>query len=220
MAATGTRPSTLHNGVDIAQFSDAPDPSVLDAMGIPRQARIVGIVANYRPVKDLQMFLAAASQIAAHDARAVFLLVGQGPLRTPLGELAQELGIAKKVFFTNGAGSVASYLPLMEIGCLSSKSESFSNAILEYMAAGLPVVATDVGGNREAIVNGVTGVLTPVGQAGAFAKAVISLLDDGALRKAMGGRAKAHCREKFGMEACLRRLENYYESLLKCADHV
>jgi len=104
---------------------------------------------------------------------------------------------------------------LMEVGCLSSRNESFSNAILEYMAAGLPVVATDVGGNREAVVAGVTGFLTPVGDAGAFAKAVITLLDDKGLRKTMGERALAHCRERFGMDACIRRLESYYESLLK-----
>jgi glycosyltransferase involved in cell wall biosynthesis len=209
-----SRVDVLYNGVDVSQFSGRAERSVLDRLGIPRESRVVGIVANYRPVKDLRMFLGAASLIAVHDARAVFLLVGSGALRTPLGELAEELGIASKVFFTNGAGSVASYLPLMEVACLSSRNESFSNAILEYMAAGLPVVATDVGGNREAIVDGVTGYLTPVGEAGAFAKAVISLLDDEALRKAMGARGRELCRERFGMEACIRRLESYYEALI------
>jgi len=209
-----SRVDVLYNGVDLSQFSGRPDRSILDALGIPRESRIVGIVANYRPVKDLPMFLAAASLIAQHDPRAVFLLIGRGPLRASLGELAGALGIAAKVFFTDGVGPVASYLPLMEVGCLSSTNESFSNAILEYMAAGLPVVATDVGGNREAIVDGVTGLLTPVGDAEAFAQAVISLLDDEKLRQAMGTRARERCRERFGMDACIHRLESYYESLV------
>jgi glycosyltransferase involved in cell wall biosynthesis len=203
----------LYNGVDLAQFSAVSDVSAPGALGIAPAARVVGIVANYRPVKDLAMFLEAASMIAAHDSRVVFLLAGRGPLREQLGQIAQRLGIANKVFFTDGVGSVASYLALMEVACLSSRNESFSNAILEYMAAGLPVVATDVGGNREAIVDGVTGFLTPAGEAPAFAKAVIALLDDERLRKGMGERGRARCRERFGMEACIRRLEDYYESL-------
>lgn len=210
-----SRVDVLYNGVDISQFSAPPDRSVLVALSIPRESRIVGIVANYRPVKDLPMFLGAAALIAAHDPRAVFLLVGTGPLRASLGGLARELGIANKVFFTDGVGSVASYLALMEVGCLSSKNESFSNAILEYMAAGLPVVATDVGGNREAVLNGITGYLTPAGEASAFAEAVIRLLDDENLRKAMGFRARERCREHFSMDACIRRHEDYYESFLR-----
>jgi len=205
----------LYNGVDVEQFRGTGDRAVLDRLGIARESRVVGIVANYRPVKDLRMFLGAASLVASHESRAVFLLVGSGTLRTALGDLALELGIANKVFFTSGVGSVASYLPCMEVACLSSKNESFSNAILEYMAAGLPVVATDVGGNREAIVDGVTGFLTPAGDAGRFAKAVIALLDNPGLRKSMGERGRKHCVERFGIEACIQRLQDYYESLAK-----
>jgi L-malate glycosyltransferase len=212
--AAESKIDVLYNGVDLARFSGGPDLPALDRLGIEREARIVGIVANYRPVKDLEMFLSAARLIAAHEPRAVFLLVGHGPLRAQLGEAAARLGIAQRVFFSDGRESVAACLPLMEIACLSSRNESFSNAILEYMAAGLPVVATDVGGNREAIIDGVTGFLTPSGDAEAFAKAVSSLLDDESLRKAMGERAKARCREQFGMESCIRRLEDYYQSLL------
>ena len=203
----------LYNGVDMSRFCGPGDRAVLDGLGIPSESRLVGIVANYRAVKDLPMFLHAAALIAAHEPRAVFLLVGRGELRNPLGELAKELGIAGKVFFTDGAGPAAAYLPWMEVACLSSNNESFSNAILEYMAAGLPVVATDVGGNREAMVDGVTGLLTPVGDAGAFAKSVISLLDDETSRKAMGERGRERCRAHFAMDASIRRLERYYESL-------
>jgi glycosyltransferase involved in cell wall biosynthesis len=213
-SAPESKIDVLYNGVDSSWFSVAPNLSVLDRMGIARESRILGIVANYRPVKDLEMFLTAAALIAAHEPRAVFLLVGQGPLREQLGEAAQRLGIASKIFFTDGSESVPGCLPLMEVACLSSRNESFSNAILEYMAAGLPVVATDVGGNREAIVEGVTGLLTPPEDPAAFAKAVISLLDNRGLRDQMGRKARERCRERFSMEACIHRLEKYYESLV------
>ena len=169
-----SRIDVLYNGVKVEQFSGVGDRVLLDRLGIPRHSQIVGIVANYRPVKNLPMFLQAASLIAARCPNAVFLLVGRGPLRESLGELAEQLGIAEKVFFTDGEGPVAGYLPLMEVGCLSSLNEGFSNAILEYMAAGLAVVATDVGGNSEAVIDGVTGFLTASGDEKTFADRVIS----------------------------------------------
>jgi glycosyltransferase involved in cell wall biosynthesis len=209
-----SRIDVLYNGVDLEKCSGDGDRSALDRLGVPRQSQIVGIVANYRPVKDLPTFLRAASLIAASCDDAVFLLVGHGTLRRSLGELAEQLGISGKVFFTDGEGSVAGYLPLMAMGCLSSTSEGFSNAILEYMAAGLAVVATDVGGNREAVVDGVTGFLTPVADEKTFARRVISLLEDNSLRKQMGERGRARCAECFTIEACIRRTESYYRSLL------
>src|SRR5271156_1637722 len=98
-----SRIDVLYNGVDLKLFSGAGDRSLLDRLGVSRQSRTIGIVANYRPVKDLPMFLRAASLIASQHANAVFLLVGRGPLGRSMGELAKQLGIAEKVFFTDGA---------------------------------------------------------------------------------------------------------------------
>jgi glycosyltransferase involved in cell wall biosynthesis len=210
-----SRIDVLCNGVDLARFSGNGDPSLLDRLRIPRSSRIVGIVANYRPVKDLPMFIRAAGLIAARHPDVVFLLIGQGPLRQSLETLAGQTGIREKVFFTNGEGYVPGYLPLLQLGCLTSLNEGFSNAILECMAAGLPVVATDVGGNREAVVDGVTGFLTPAGDEKIFAQRVISLLEDDDLRKKMGECGRARCAEHFSMEACVREHEKYYESLLQ-----
>jgi L-malate glycosyltransferase len=210
-----SRVDVLYNGVDLDLFSGIGDRSLLDQLGVPRESRIIGIVANYRSVKNLSMFLRAASLIAARHADTIFLLVGRGPLRRSLGELAETLGIARKVFFTDGAGAVSGYVPLMDVGCISSLNEGFSNAILEYMARGLAVVATDVGGNREAVVDGVTGFLTPAGDETTFARRVITLLEDEALRKTMGAGGRARCTERFEMKATIRRYEHYYQSLLK-----
>lgn len=210
-----SRVDVLHNGVDMARFSGPGERSLADRLGLPGHSRIVGIVANYRPIKDLAMFLRAAAQIAARHTDVAFLLVGRGQLIQPLKELAFQLGIGKKVYFTDGLGAVSEYLPLMSVGCLTSLNEGFSNAILEYMAAGLPVVATDVGGNREAVVDGVTGFLTPSGDEIRFAHQVNILLENELQRKLMGDQARARCAELFSMQICIRQFEKYYELLLR-----
>lgn len=195
----------LYNGVDLERYARGAAE--------PAQAAVVGIVANYRPVKDLGLFLRAARLVAAEVPEATFLLAGQGPLREELGRLAEELGIAGRVTFTDGRGEVRDHLRRMSIGCLSSESEGFSNAILEYMAAGLPVVATDVGGNAEAIEDGASGYLVRERSAEAFARPIIELLRDGVRRKEMGLRALERCRERFEIGGAVRRLEDYYAAL-------
>jgi L-malate glycosyltransferase len=211
---SAARVDVLYNGVDVFRFEGPGDPALLDMLGIPRDARIVGIVANYRPAKDLPLFLRAARLIAARHPSAVFLLVGRGPLREELGRVAREEGIGEKIFFSDGKGDVSDYLPLMQVACLSSATESFSNAILEYMAAGLPTVATDVGGNAEAIEHEVTGYLVPAGNAELMASSVLELLENHELRKAMGARASDRCRQRFAIDTCVQLHESYYERLL------
>ena len=99
------------------------------------------MLANYRPVKDYPLFLESAAIVTAAVPDAAFLLIGAGPQKADLEILAERLGIASRVYFTNGEGPVPYWLQRIGIGCLTSSSEGFSNSILEYMAAGLPVVA-------------------------------------------------------------------------------
>jgi glycosyltransferase involved in cell wall biosynthesis len=204
------RIDVLYNGVDLARYGAA---TADDCLGIPGAAPVVGIVANYRPVKDLGLFLRAARIVAAEAPDAAFLLVGHGPLRDELGQLAAELGIAHRVFLSDGKGEVPGFLARMSVGCLCSLSEGFSNAILEYMAAGLPVVATDAGGNAEAVEHGVTGYIVGSREPEAFAGPIIRLLRDQGLRREMARRARERCRERFEIGAAIRRLEQYYLGL-------
>lgn len=210
------RVDVLYNGVDLDRYApQRGDPRLAESLGIPPQARVVGVVANYRPVKRLDLFLRAAAIVSAAAPEAVFLLVGQGPLREGLAQLSRDLGIADKVFFSDGQGSVPDYLGRMSIGCLSSQSEGFSNAILEYMAAGLPVVATDAGGNAEAIQDRVNGYLVGTPDPQDFAAPILTLLRDEAGRAAMGRRALERCRQEFDLRDAVARQERYYLELLE-----
>jgi glycosyltransferase involved in cell wall biosynthesis len=214
----GVRPAkvdVLYNGVDIDRYgaNQATEESPVK-LGIPPEAKVVGVLANLRPVKDLPLFLQAAKIVSMVHPDAVFLIIGRGPLLDELKRLAEELGIADKVFFTNGEGKVVDYLHRMSIGCLSSSSEGFSNAILEYMAAGLPVVATDVGGNREAIEEGVTGFVVPDREPSSFAAPLIELLANEPKRQKMGKASYERCHRLYHIDHATRLQEKYYLELL------
>ena len=209
------RVRVVYQGVDMTQFSRGlGDPRACDGLGIPRNARVVGIVANLRPVKDHALFLRAAKIVANEIDDVAFLLAGRGELYQELCDLSSELGIRARVFFTQGEGKIMDCLARMSIGCLTSISEGFSNAIMEYMAAGLPAVAIDVGGNRDAIVDGETGFLVKERSPEAFAKSLIQLLRNEELRASMGEKGFQRCVEKFEVEKTIGQLEEFYESLI------
>lgn len=204
----------VYNGVDLEKFYPAGLEPAETAIPIPSGARVVGIVANYRPVKNLALFLRSAALVAQRFPDVRFLLVGSGTMEADLRSLAENLGIADRVIFTSGQGEVLPWLHRMCIGCLCSSSEGFSNSILEYMAVGLPVVATDVGGNGEAIQEGQTGFLVKDATPEAFARPLLRLLEDESLRSRMGVQGLERCREEFELSQAARRLGQYYEWLL------
>jgi glycosyltransferase involved in cell wall biosynthesis len=209
------RVRVVYQGVDMTRFSRGlGDPSAAEKLGVPRNARVVGIVANLRPVKDHALFLRSAKVVADQVGDVAFLLAGRGELYDDLRKLAEELGIADRVFFTRGEGNMMDWLSRMSIGCLTSISEGFSNAIMEYMAAGMPVVAIDVGGNRDAVVDGETGYLVPQRSPEEFAKPLIKLLRDEGLRASMGAKGFERCSELFEVQKTIGQLEDYYRSLL------
>lgn len=213
-----SRIDVMYQGVDTKRFAPyGENPTVMRSaarLGIPEGAAVVGIVANYRPVKDLPLFLRAAKIVRERVPQAAFLLVGKGESLTELTDLARELGIADSVFFTNGEGDVRDHLASMSMACLSSVSEGFSNAILEYMASGLPVIATAVGGNGEAVVDGQNGYMVRERSPEAFAAPIIRLLQNEELRRQMASNSLQRARELFSMDGFVLRLEQYYERLV------
>jgi glycosyltransferase involved in cell wall biosynthesis len=217
VVAEGLQPSkvdVIYNGVDAVRYSPgAGNPAVAADLGVPPDTVVVGIVANLRPVKDVELFVRMAAIVARRVPHVSFIIVGQGPLREELEQLAHELGLNGKLFFASGRGTVPDYLSRMSVACLCSRSEGFSNAILEYMAVGLPVVATDVGGNAEAVVQGVTGYVVTDRSPEAFAEPVIRLLESDELRSALGMRALELCRERFSIETYTQCMQNYYAAV-------
>lgn len=201
----------FYPGVDLARFAASPHQrSAADNLGIPEDASVVGIVANFRPVKDLSLFLRSAALVARANPESVFLLVGRGPLKADLQKLAVDLGIRDRVYFSSQEVPVPEYLATMSVACLSSESESLPNAIMEYMAAGLPVVATDVGGVNELVDDGITGYLVRERTAEAFAEPIIRLLRDRQLQASLGRNGLQRAQMQFDDRAAVERLQQFY----------
>ena len=160
------------------------------------------------------MFLRAAQIVSQTMPDAGFLLAGEGPLKNSLEGLAAEIGIASRTSFLGRVEDIATLLSASDICVLSSKAEGFSNSILEYMAAGRPVVATDVGGAREAIVEGNSGYLVSSGDHAMMAQLIMSLLQRPNEARQMGENGRRLVAKKFSTAAQLLNTEALYESLL------
>jgi glycosyltransferase involved in cell wall biosynthesis len=216
-----SRISVIYNGLDAGRLiTTATRAESFSMLGLPPEeahsrAKFVTIVANMRhDVKDYPMFLRAARRVKAEIPKAAFLLAGEGQLTEPLRALAAELGLQKCAFFLGRCERIAELLSVSDVCILSSKAEGFSNSILEYMAAARPVVATDVGGTREIVVEGQTGYLVASGDDRRMAERTISLLKQPERARAIGELGKQLVEEKFSCEAQLRKTEQLYERLL------
>ncbi len=211
---------TVYNGLDLGRVTLRPGlrrEEVLGALGLAPAAKrkLVTIVANLRhPVKDHPTFLRAAQRVRAAVPDSAFVIAGEGELTSEMRSLASRLGIESDIFFVGRCESIAELLFVSDVCVLSSKAEGFSNSILEYMAAARPVVATDVGGAREAIIEDETGYLVQTEDDETMAARIISLLLDPAKRRVMGERARRIVEDKFSCEAQLNLTENLYEQLL------
>ena len=207
-----------YNGLDMERLKVLPGlrkEEALAAFCLPADRRYISIVANlHNPVKDHPMFLRAAARVRARVPDAGFAIAGEGELMEGLRTLAAELGIEKDVFFIGRCDKVANLLFASDIGVLSSKAEGFANAILEYMAGGLPVVATDVGGAREAIAEDKTGYVVPSGDDKTMAARIIDLLNSPERARAMGERGKLFIAEKFSCDRHLQNTLELYDELL------
>ncbi len=214
---------TIYNGLDIERLTPRADltrEEILEKFQLSAAAgkRLVTIVANMRhAVKDQQTFLRAARRVREQVKDAAFVLAGEGELMESLKAFAAEQGLEKDAFFTGRCAQVAELLSVSEICVLSSTSEGFANSILEYMAAARPVVATDVGGAREAVTEGETGYIVSPGDDEAMAARIISLLKDPARAREMGQNGRRIVEEKFSCEAQLARTVELYEKLLATA---
>ncbi len=189
----------------------------LALLGLPQsdECRFVTIVANLRhPVKDHSMFLRAARRVREAVPQARFVIAGEGPLIDETRRFAAQLGLEQDLFFLGRCENVAELLSISDVCVLSSKAEGFSNAILEYMAASRPAVVTDVGGAREAIIDGESGYLVRAGDDEQMGARIINLLLDPVKADSMGRQARQLVEEKFSLQAQLERTEKLYDRLL------
>lgn len=183
----------------------APRPGVL------RVGMVARMNARY---KNHSGFLQIAARVHARFPDVEFVLAGDGPLRGEIEAEASSLGIGQHVVFLGDRRDVAAVFASMDVSVLTSDSEGLSNVIIEAMAAGVPVVAYDVGGNRE-LVNSERGAIVPAGKVDDFAVAVCRLLDQPGLRESVARNARTFAEDKFSLRRIQAAYEELYESLLR-----
>ena len=179
-------------------------------LGLPADQVVVGTVARLDPVKRLDVLLQALRSLP--DAYAV--IIGDGPERAGLLALSKRLELTDRVRFVGHQENVWAWLAALDVFVLSSDWEGMPNALLEAMAAGLPVVATEVGGIPDVMVESVNGFLVPPRDPTSLAQAITHLLDDPDLRQQMGQVGRERVIEHFSVERMVERTQNLYEQLL------
>lgn len=211
----------IYNGVDHERFRAPPAlPAALPPAFRPGEGRvIVGTVGRLAAVKDQQLLLRALDRIfrqrRAMRPRLRCIVVGDGPEREALLRLVAERGLDDAVFFAGDCSDVPAWLAAMDLFVLPSLGEGISNTVLEAMAAGLPVVATAVGGNPELVAPGVNGSLVPAADASALAAALSELAADPALRRRMGAAGRRRVQERFDWSRTVDRYLGVYDELLR-----
>jgi glycosyltransferase involved in cell wall biosynthesis len=183
-------------------------------LGLPRGCRVVGAVTSLKPIKDPLTLVRAFAQRPARRPEDRLVLVGEGPLGPALRAEARRLGVGEQLVLAGCHGEPARLLPAFDLFALPSLTEGCSNALIEAMAAGLPVVTTAVGGNREAVVDGRTGLLVPVGDTQAMGAALTRLLDDPRRAAALGQAGRARAAEHFSLDLMVKAHVELYRRLL------
>ncbi len=206
----------LENGVDLGRFRDIPPLAAQPMDDGPR----VGVVANLRPVKGLEVFVEAAAQLGERHPRAVFEVAGEGELRAGLERQAEAEGLTGRFKLGGGVSDVPGFLAGLDVAVLCSHAEGMSNALLEYMAAGRAIVSTAVGAATDLIEDGVHGLLVPPGDAGRLAEAIGRFLDDRGLARRLGEAARRRALERYSREAMVRRFQDFYEGLISARSRV
>jgi len=199
----------MENGVDLARFAGIPPLGTQ-----PNETRRVGVVANLRPVKGLESFVEAAAQVHRVMPEVEFHIAGEGELRPRLEQRACELEFGDRLCLPGTVRDIPSFLRTLDVAVLCSLAEGMSNAILEYMAAGRPIVATTVGATVNLIENEVHGLLVPPGNSRELGRAITRFLEDGTLASRLAANARRRVEEKYSREATVRAFENFYRRLV------
>lgn len=205
----------IYNGIDLAKFDEEVNTAFFPPVSGEKDSQVICVVARLHPVKGHMVLLDAFSKIAAQFETVQLWLVGNGPEREKLERRTAQLGLVSKVVYWGEQERVSCFLAQADIGVLSSRAEGLPNAVIEYMAARLPVVATAVGGNPELVVHDQAGLLVPPDDAQALAEALIYLLRNPEIASRMGDAGRKRVETDFTLERMVRETEDLYLRLFR-----
>lgn len=207
----------IYNGTDLTRFDINVDRAETRQMlRLPNGGiRLVTLVANLRnTVKNVPVLLRSANHVTDSIPDVHFAIAGEGELEADLKQLAVELGVSRHITFLGRCPEIPALVASSDICVLTSDSEGLSNSVLEYMAAGRPVVATNVGGTAEAVIDGETGYLIPRNDHDRLAERLLELLSDPDHARQLGEAGNARAKGTFSESALLSNTLGLYNSLL------
>jgi sugar transferase (PEP-CTERM/EpsH1 system associated) len=204
------RITTIRNGVDTRRFTPARRQEARRALGVSDRELVIGTVGRLLPVKDQRTFIAALGHLKARDLPFRAFIAGDGPLRDELEAVSRELALTEQLTFLGQRADVEALLPGFDVFVLSSESEGLSNVILEAMAAGVPVVATDVGGASELIADDSTGILVPAKNPAVMGDALADLAQHPSRRTDMAARSRERAEREFSLDRMIGDYERFY----------
>jgi len=214
----GARIEVIENGIEVDRYGPPADKALAkEDVGLDPERRYVIHVARHHPVKDQATLLKGFAAAAADLPRVDLLLVGDGPLRGELEDLAAELRVADRVKFLGIRTDIPELMRAADAFALTSVSEAASLTLLEAMASGLPSVVTDVGGNPELVRHEQEGLLFPRADATACAAAFRRMFSDPALAGRLGAAARARAVERYQLSRCIDQYHDLYRRLARGA---
>lgn len=208
---------TLHHGIDRNGRPRGPEArrDARERMGVADGRPLIGTVANFTPKKDHGSLVAAIDLLRRSVPELQAVLIGSGPREQQVREQVADRGLDGHVSFLGTRHDVPRLLPGLDLFVLSSRYEGLAIALLEALAAGVPCVATRVGGIPEAVQHGTHGLLVPPGDPPALAGAVRELLDDPSRRERMGHDGAEHLAAHFSIDRATHRIEAVYDRVLR-----
>ncbi len=203
----------IRNGVDVRRFANAAADR--ESVGLAGDGPVIGAVARLHPVKGHSVLLRSFVGVKRQFPKAALLIVGDGEERAGLSALAQELGIDDSVVFLGSRRDIPELLAAMDIVVLPSFEEGLPLSLLEAMAAAKPIVATDVGAVSTVIRDNQTGLLVPPRDAGAITGALIRMLSDVKLQRALSTAAQALAVDRYSLDRTAEAYQGIYASLCR-----
>lgn len=204
----------IPNGIVPPQPTTLSRDALLTELGLPSHARLIGAVGRLWPQKRVKDLIWAADLLKVIRDDVHLLIVGDGPHRPRLEQYRRQVRIEDKVHFLGHRSDVWQLMPHFDVLWLGSEYEGLPNVIMEAMAAGVPVVASDISGNRDLVVPDETGYLVPVGDRAALARKANKLLDDAELSRRMGAAARQRISSDFSVERMVAAHVRLYRELL------
>ncbi|MBI2823384.1 MAG: glycosyltransferase [Planctomycetia bacterium] len=206
--------AVISGGVPPANGTAISRDALLAELGLPQDARLIGAVGRLWPQKRIKDLIWAADLLKVIRSDVHLLLIGDGPQRERLERFRYQVRIEDKVHFLGHRDDAAQLMPHFDALWLASEYEGLPNVVMEAMSQGVPVVATDIPGNRDLVVPGETGYLVPVGDRAGIARNTNRLLDNADLARQLGEAGRKRVLSEFTVEKMIARHAELYRELL------